>query len=66
MKTELTEKSKLEEYAKLLMQIKKEYKPRLKNQSKGTLIDIIVELSAQVAYYKQEFDMSNSKENKND
>lgn len=43
-------------YEKTLDQVKKVYKPRLKNLSKNKLIDMIVEMSTHIAALKQQND----------
>lgn len=42
-----------QEYKVLIANIKKTYKPKLKNLSKNNLINIIVEMSAKLAMHKQ-------------
>lgn len=53
-------------YEKVLKDIKKQYKPRLKNLSKNELIDIVVELSAHSAVMKQLIDDFKSKKEENE
>lgn len=43
-------------YEQTLDEIKKAYKPRLKNLNKNKLIDMIVEMSAHIAVLKQKSD----------
>jgi hypothetical protein len=43
-------------YEETLEEIKKVYKPRLKNLSKNKLIDMVVEMSAHIAALKQKSD----------
>jgi hypothetical protein len=43
-------------YEKTLEEIKKVYKPRLKNLTKNKLIDMIIEMSAHISALKQKSD----------
>jgi hypothetical protein len=53
----MNESQKDEAYEKVLQEIRKVYKPKLKSMTKNQLINLVVEMSAQTAALKTQRDI---------